>query len=274
MIEALQAWAPERTYVSGLHAGDIGWHLRLDDPDIAETLVVVFDADEVVACALAEPGLMRPAFRPDRLDDPVLAAVMVEVASQLAGHRKVWSDAPSQSAYRAQLSANGWQLDPDPWAVFYRPLGAADAVAGEDSLSTTLRGDRDIADRVGVQFQAFEHSTFTVDRWQQMAAGPGFEPAVEILRRDRDGTPVAAATGWLAGPGRVAILEPVGTHRDHTRAGHGAAVCRAAMAALARCGASGVTIATPGTNHAAISTYLSCGLTLVDLEHAMVSPSS
>jgi GNAT superfamily N-acetyltransferase len=171
------------------------------------------------------------------------------------------------------LSARGWEVDPDPWAVLFRPVTSADK-EHHDPLTSTLETDDDIADRVAVQFAAFQHSTFTVTRWHQMASGPGYDKRFDLLRRDHSGAPVAGATGWLAQAGRVGILEPVGTHRDHVGAGHGKAVSLAVIAALARAGASGVNVQTPMSNAAALATYQACGLRVVDRVHAMVRRGS
>lgn len=240
LIDALTAWAPRHAAVLGLHVGDVGWHLRHDDRYLADSLLVVRDGSETVAVGLAETSgaVIRPAIRPDRWDDPEIAEAVAEVAYSLSDIAAIYSDAPSHGAYRALLSTRGWHIDPDPWAVLYRPLSTEDGEY-DDPLTPTLATDADIADRVDVQFAAFEHSTFTVSRWHQMAAGPAYDRSLDLLRRDESGTPVAAATGWLAGPGLVGILEPVGTHRDHVGAGHGTAVSRAVFAALARAGAVG-----------------------------------
>lgn len=274
LVEALQCWAPPHCYVGGLHAGDVGWFLRLDDDVVDGALHVVRDRGEVVAVAIAEPPeALRPLVRPDKMHDLEVAGALLELVDAIPASSEAYSEAASGSAFRSLLSANGWQLDPDPWVALYRPLTEADG-AYVDARSSTLESAQDVTDRVAVQRSAFKGSTFTVDRWHQMAAGPGFDPAYEYLRRDDDGRPVAAATGWSAGRGKCAILEPVGTHPDHVGAGHGKAVSLAVIAALARGGASGVTVYTPASNAAAVRTYESCGLRQVEITHAMTRPAA
>jgi GNAT superfamily N-acetyltransferase len=261
-IAALADWAPRNGPATSLHAGDVGWFLRLDDADLDGRLILARDGRDIVAVAIVEPGLLRPTLRPDCLDDIDLATALGELAESVSG-AEVFCDAPTQSALRAWLAGRGWDVDPDPWALLYRPLTAADADVSL-SLAAPVGSEDDIADRVAVQFNAFERSTFTVQRWRQMAAGPAYRRDLDLLRRDDDGTPVAGATAWLAGPGRVGILEPVGTHRDHVGRGHGRAVTEAAIAALATAGASGVTVQTPLSNPAAVHTYQRCGLRIID----------
>ena len=272
-IAGLAEWAPRHGPVTGLHAGDIGWHLRLDDADLDGTIVVARDGPELVAAAVVESEGLRPTLRPDRKDDEELAAALGALAQSLTGAGiEVFCDAAPDSALRAWLIAREWSLDPDPWALFYRPLSAADAALGE-GLAHPVETDDDVRDRVNVQFNAFQRSTFSVDRWHQMAAGPGYRRELDLLRRDDDGMPVSGATAWMAGPGRVGILEPVGTHRDHVARGHGQAVTLAAVGAVARAGASGVTVQTPLSNGSAVGAYQRCGLHLIDHLHAVRYPS-
>jgi GNAT superfamily N-acetyltransferase len=267
-IRTLTTWAPRHAAAAGLHAGDVGWHLRLDDADLEETLAIVRDGGDAVAVALIEPGMVRPTVRHDRTDDLDVARALGELVASIPTSEGAACDAATDSALRAWLVANGWEIDPDPWALLYRPLSTADHGEGE-ALAEPLSSDDDVADRVAVQFNAFERSTFTVPRWRQMAAGPGYRAELDLLRRDQAGVPVAAATGWAAGPGKVAILEPVGTHREHVRRGHGRAVTPAVIGALARAGASGVAVQTPESNPAAVRAYEACGMRRVDSLHAL-----
>lgn len=272
LVAALSSWAPEASYQTTLHAGDVGWHLRLDDTDLGDGLVAVVDGSEIVLVAILEGGSLRPTVKPGRSQDREIAEALVSIVDELPAEVGADTDAASSSVFRALLVSRGWRVDPDAWVLLYRPLSAADGDFA-DALSAPLRSDADVAARVRVQTRAFARSTFTTARWRQMAAGPGFDPAFEYLRRDLDGAPVAAATGWSAGPGKVAILEPVGTDREHTGHGHGRAVSSAVIAALARAGASGVSVCTPASNAAALRTYERCGLRPVELLHALHRPA-
>lgn len=271
LVAALSSWAPEASYQTTMHAGDVGWHLRLDDTDLGGGLVAVVDGSEIVAVAILEGGSLRPTVKPGRSQDREIAEALASIVDELPAEVGADTDAAS-SVFRALLVSRGWQVDPDAWVLLYRRLSGADGEF-DDRFSAPLRSDTDVADRVWVQTRAFARSSFTTARWRQMAAGPGFDPAFEYLRRDLDGAPVAAATGWSAGPGKVAILEPVGTDREHTGHGHGRAVSSAVIAALARAGASGVSVSTPASNPAAVRTYESCGLRSVELLHALHRPA-
>ena len=266
LIADTAEWAPRDGAVYGLHVGDIGWHLRLDDADLDGTLLAVRDAGSLVAAGLFEPGFLRLVLRPDRVDDDSLAAELTDLIEE------GYVDCAAPAVDRA-FRAVGWVDDPDPWAVLYRPLTDEDG-RFDEPLARPLGSETNIADRVAVQHAAFERSTFTVPRWHQMAASPAHQPALEFLLRNSAGLPVAAATGWSAGPGRTGILEPVGTHPEHRQRGHGRTVSLAVIAALAHAGASGVTVQTPESNTGALHTYLSCGLEQVASIRALMHPAS
>lgn len=268
MIQALQGWSAPGCYAAGLHAGDLGWHLRLDDDQVDGSILCVEDGAEIVATGIIDgPDCVFPVIKPDRLYDVQLAETLAEFVC--AAPSEVYAEAAPQSAFRSVLSARGWVIDPDAWLVLYRGLTAADGVALDEQVSP-LASESDIADRVAVQRSAFEGSTFTVKRWQQMAAGPGYDVTLDLLRRNGRGEAVAAATGWSAGPGKCGILEPVGTSADHAGVGHGRAVSSAVMAALARAGASGVAVHTPASNVAAVTTYERCGMRRIETTNAML----
>jgi hypothetical protein len=269
-IEALAEWAPRHGPVTSLHAGDVGWQLRLDDADLEGTIVVARDGSEVVAAAEADSEGLRPTIRPDRADDRAVAEALGALALSLAKDGFFCDTAP-HTALRAFLVDRGWELE-DPWALLHRPLSTDDADLGA-GLASPVETDDDVRGRVDVQSHAFASSTFTVARWHQMAAGPGYRRDLDLLRRNDDGVPVAGATAWTAGRGRVGILEPVGAHRDHVGHGHGPAVTLAAIGALARAGASGVTVQTPLSNASAVRAYQRCGLRLINKFQGVRHPS-
>jgi ribosomal protein S18 acetylase RimI-like enzyme len=270
LVHTLMSWEAPGGYAPVLHAGDLGWFLRLDDATVDGALHLWRDSTgSVVALAIVDAGVvLRVAMPPSSQYDGPLAESLLGVAESLGSGAQRYVEAPYGSVFRASLLAAGWELDPDPWYALHRPLDRA-AAASHDPLSSPPCGDSDVADRVAVQRAAFDGSTFTGDAWRRMAAGPGFDPALEILTRDESGRPVAAATGWSAGAGRCAILEPVGTHREHTGKGHGRRCVQATVAALARAGASGVTVHTPASNAAAVALYRSCGLQPIAVAQGM-----
>ena len=261
LVSALGALEPPGGYAgASLHAGDVGWALAL--PDDAWTLHSWWYADRLAACVLVEPGLVRPRFAPEALGDAEVARAVADVAD--AEHGETWTDAPESSVYRATLFARGWDLDPDPWVVFHADLSEPPAMP--EGVSPT--GDH-VEARVSVQRAGFDNSTFTAEKWHRMAAGPGFDPALDLVARDEHGTPVAVGTAWFAGAGRCGYLEPVATHRDHRGRGHGRRLVTALLAALAAQGASGAGVATPLANTGGVRLYESAGVRQISRLHAL-----
>lgn len=67
VVDCLRSWQPEGCYAAVLHAGDVGWQLRLDDDVVESSLILVRDGADPVAVAILDgPSLLRPAIRPDR----------------------------------------------------------------------------------------------------------------------------------------------------------------------------------------------------------------
>lgn len=265
LVTPLDDWAGRSPLVAQLHSGDVGWHLRLPDTAVADAFWL-WELDGVpVAAGLSEDTVLRTAVSPDHDRSAELAEAMAE---SVAGFGYV--DAPTGSAVRRTLLERGWSADPDPWVLLHKDLGAADA-GWTDALTRVLDGDAEVEARTEVQRSAFAPgSTFHPDLWDRMATGPGYDPRFEMVTWTADGEAAAAATGWFAGTGRCAILEPVGTHAEHRRKGYGRRVNLGVMAALARAGANGVRVQTPASNTAAVATYEACGMRQVEWTTALV----
>lgn len=253
----LAAWEPPDGHADQLHPGDIGWNLRFEDALVEATqLRWRTDVGEVVAIGLLDaPNVLRLAVDPARLADLPFARLLADHVESVLADGEVFVDGPAPPAvWRVVLAERGWQTDPETWQHLWRPLSPADAATDVPGVAG-VSGEADVEARVAVQRAAFSGSTSTVPRWWSMMAGPCYDRDLDLVARDDGGTAVAGATGWLAGPGRCAILEPVGTHRDHQGRGHGSRVIAAACVALARSGASGVAVHTPVSNLGAVAAY-------------------
>lgn len=241
------------------------------------SLLVVRDGTAVDAPVVAV-GLrdgaqtLRCAVEPARAHDPELAMALADAVEALLSPGEASVDGLPLAGWRAVLADRGWAADPDPWVALHRTLAGAPTVLSEGIAPVSA--ERDVADRVAVQRAAFEGSTFTVPRWSRMARGPSYDGSLDLLARAADGTPVAAGTAWTAGPGRCAVLEPVGTHRDHQRHGHGRRLLDSLCAALAVTGASSVAVATPASNEAAVAAYTAAGFRALGLLTAQRRPAS
>lgn len=267
LVEPLDAWTGRAPLLAQLHSGDIGWHLRLSDAGVDETLVLWERDGRPVAVGLAEEVVVRTAVDPDLDRDEEVAEAL---ASFFADFEYV--DALGGTAVRRLLLSRGWSVDPDPWVTLYRELTPADAERA-DPDTRPVDGEAEVGARTAVQRSAFAPgSTFHPELWHRMTEGPTFDARFEVVTWTPDGQAAAAATGWYAGPGHCAILEPVGTHTDHRRQGYGRRANLGVMAALARAGASAIRVSTPASNTAAVAAYEACGLRHVDWSTALVRP--
>ncbi len=261
---ALAAWTPP-TWTGQLHPGDIGWQLRLEDEQVDGSFLVVRDGATIVAVALVDdPHTVRLAVDPARAHHTPLADFLADAVEDLVGDGEAWAAGLPLAGWGAVLADRGWSADGDPWVALHRALTGAGRAALPDGVAP-VAGDRDVADRVAVQRAAFERSTFTAARWALMAAGPSYDGGLDLLARDRDGTPVAAGTAWHAGAGRCAVLEPVGTHRDHQRLGHGRRLLDGLCSQLAAAGSASVAVATPASNEGAVRAYTAAGFRVLGL---------
>jgi ribosomal protein S18 acetylase RimI-like enzyme len=126
-------------------------------------------------------------------------------------------------------------------------------------LRVDVVGPHNVQERVAVQRASFPSSTFTLERWQTMAAASPYRRARCLVGYDRHGDAVATVTVWSAGRGRPGLLEPLGVHLDHRGHGYGTAISLAAATALQEMGSSSATVCTPSSNVRAVATYVSAG---------------
>lgn len=265
-LDALAAWAlPDRSQHS-LHPGDVGWHLRFEEDTVRSALALWTDAAGPVAVELFDAPVRRVSVAPRVEQDQALASALATALMQgrVSGD---WIEIGEDSALGAVLAAAGWRFVAER-AHLVRRLDAPVDVP----LPYTVVGEADAADRVAVQFAAFAKSTFSLSRWRQMRSSPAGALAVDVLVRAPGGRPAAAATGWFAGAGRCAVLEPVGTHPDVRRLGYGRAVTMATAEELRKRGASAVAVLPPLDLEPAVGVYRAAGFDLVAEEGAFQLP--
>ncbi|HWK79415.1 MAG TPA: GNAT family N-acetyltransferase [Thermomicrobiales bacterium] len=267
---ALLRWGAGDPLGTGLQAGDFGWLQRNGAAWVTENFLVWDDAGgELVAGGFREgkDGLWLQ-IDPARVQDRDLARAIVDGAQE-AGLREV-SGPAAPSAVRAELAARGAAIDPHPWPHLWRPLTDADLIEVADVFSTGT--EHLIGERIAVQRSAFENSTFTREKWAAMAGGPLFRPDLDLVALNGAGVGVSALTAWFPAGAGCGVIEPMGTHRDHWRQGHGSRVLRASFAALRRLGADGVRVGVERSNAAAIAAYASVGFRVVGYDTTMLLP--
>ena len=259
LVEDLASWQQEGLAVQ-LHSGDLGWHWRFGSAALAEALRVWTVDDTTVAIGFVDDdAVIRMAVAPSADRDEELAEELVrdleDPTRAVRDAARVTVEARFGTAFRSRLRRRGWD-EVDPWTPLVRDL--RDPVE-ESGLRVEVVGPGQVKDRVAVQLAAFDRSTFTTEKWHEMAQAPAYARARCLLGYDRHDHPVAAVTVWSAGPGRPGLLEPMGVHRDHRGHGHGTAICLAAARALRDLGSSSATVATSSSNAAGVATYAKAG---------------
>lgn len=271
IVQAVASWQRPGAPVQ-LHPGDLGWNWKVGASQLARDLRVWRRDGQVVAVGfLDSPGLVRMGVAPSVDEDESLASqLLADLSDPARGVLPAGTacvEARAGAALRAALAAQGW-ADDESWTPLRRDLTDAVEDGGlrvevvdprAAASGSSGRGPDVLADRVEVHRASFERSTLTAAAWQAMAASSAYRGARCLVGYDGEGTAVAAATVWSAGPGRPGLLEPLGVHRDHRGHGHGTAISLAAAAALRDMGASAATVCTPSSNVGAVATYASAG---------------
>src|SRR5690606_27136294 len=202
LLRTLAGWQREGLPVP-LHPGDVAWFQRFGADATAAALRVWEQGGSARAIGLLDgPTLLRLGLDLDAADDDELAGVMARDIQSLPEVTDV--EAGLARHVRSRLAEAGW-ADGEPFTPLARDLTEPVDTGGFD---IRIIGPDQAHERAAVQRAAFPGSTFTVERWHAMAAGPGYADGRCVVVYDGD-TAAAAATVWSAGPGRPGLLEPV-----------------------------------------------------------------
>lgn len=243
-----------------LHPGDLGWFWRFGAAKTAAAVRTWSRDDRILAVGLLDGAtLLRMTIAPEARHDEELAHQLADdLITPTRGvlpEGRASVEAPVDAALGDLLSEHGWKAD-EPWTPLHRDLTEP---VEESSVRIEVVGPQQARVRAAVQRASFEGSTFTDERWREMAAGLPYADARCLVAYDDRNNAVAAVTVWSAGAGNPGLLEPMGVHRRHRGHGYGTAITVAAAAALRRLGSSSAIVCTPSSNVGAIATYRSAG---------------
>ena len=258
-VAVLREWQYEGAPMH-LHPGDLGWFWRFGAETTAAAVRTWSRDGQLLAVGLLDgPTLLRLTIAPGARRDEELAHRLVEDVTApergVLGAGRVAVEAPGDALVQEHLCAAGWNAD-EPWTPLRRDLTEP---VKDPGLRIEVTGPERADVRAAVQRASFDRSTFTVERWHAMAAGPPYADARCLVAYDDLGTAVAAVTVWSAGRGRPGLIEPMGVHREHRGHGYGTAITVAAAAALQAMGSSSAIVCTPSANVGAVATYASAG---------------
>jgi ribosomal protein S18 acetylase RimI-like enzyme len=258
-VHAMRAWQVDGASVP-LHPGDLGWHWRFGAEATAAAVRTWSRDGQLLAIGLLDGAdLLRLAVAPLAQHDEQLAHQVHADASRTDRGVLPPGAASVEARFGGPLRdifvADGWDIA-DPWTPLQRDLSQPVADCGlRIEVTDAQRADV----RVSLQRAAFANSTFTVDRWRTMAAGPAYADAECLVGYDDQNVAVAAVTVWSAGVGRPGLIEPMGVDSDHRGSGYGTAITIAAAAALRRLGSSSATVCTASSNVGGVATYRAAG---------------
>lgn len=265
VTDAVASWQQDGTPIQ-LHPGDLGWNCSFGVQALADEMCVWRRGGKVLAAGMVDDdsALIRMAIAPSVNDDEEFAAHLLKDLSNPdqgvlpAGRGLV--EARFGAAFRDALRRDGW-VDDEPWTPLCRDLTnpVEDGGLRVETIDTHNVRDEVVRDRIAVQRASFPNSTFTLERWQDMASSPAYRHARCLVAYDSEANAVAATTVWSAGKGRPGLIEPLGAHRDYRGHGHGRAITVAAAAELQKMGASSVAVCTPSSNVGGVVAYVSAG---------------
>ncbi len=258
-VDALSGWQHPAAPIQ-LHPGDLGWRWRFGAEALADCLRVWRGDGDIVAMGFVDgSALIRMAIAPsaDAAEDLArrLISDLSDPARGVLPAGEAVVEARFGAAFRTLLREQGW-VDDEPWTPLHRDLAAP---VNDCGLRIQVVGPEHVQDRLAVQRAAFGGSTFTVERWQMMAAGSPYRRGRCLVGYTDQDVPVAAVTVWSAGEGRPGLLEPMGVHPEHRGHGYGTAITTAAAAALQNMGSSSAVVVAESSNTGAVATYAAAG---------------
>lgn len=236
-------WSATAEAPASIHVGDIPWRLlsAADEPD-RFALRLWEDDDGVAAWGwLTRPDELELAIAPGR-EDELLDDILGWGESAAESTLKVDS-LDADQGLRGRLEARGYRPVPDD--TLYIHTRALDEIAAPSLPDGfTLRHVRlpdDLARRVDVHRSAFGRperpSRLTVETYDAVTRIWPYRPELDMVVEAPDGSFASFCLSWLDEDARVGLLEPVGTHEHHRRAGLASAACLGALRALADAGA-------------------------------------
>ncbi len=259
-VRALRSWQRDEAPIQ-LHPGDLGWHRQFGAEVLAAAVRTWRRGGKILAVGfLDSPEVLRMTVAPEVWCEEEMARDAVSDLSEpergILPAGKVSVEVPDGTRVKDLLSAGVWS-DGDPWTPLRLKLAAL--VDQTDLRTEVVTSAEQVSECAGVHRSAWGSERFTDEKWHTMAAGSPFTDARCLLARDGNGVAVATVTAWSAGPGKPALLEPLGVHADHRRRGYGAAICVAAAAHLREMGASSLLVCTPSSLQSAVTTYEAAG---------------
>ena len=229
------------------------------------------------------------SFEPDENDFSVflsLALTDTKEAAHFEEEALAWASRGGASVLLSEFDDETAAIE--RWRVRgFRPTGAGllnltrrlEAALGDGPADERVGsvGDDDVEGRASVTYAAFGNSKpfaeYVAD-YTAFRASPAYPNGWDLLLRDEAGRAAACTIAWIDPDSRAATFEPVATHPDLHRRGHGRALL---LDGLRRFAAAGMTYAIVGVNTdnpGAEALYRSVGFTPDRLLRVYERPSA
>ena len=250
------------------HIGDLWWYRALNP---AGQIGVWRDAQGDIAgfAWLEQPDSVLLQIRPELRGQGTLERAMVDWAIHSQSQPMLWTRAfDSDTATHAWLEANGFEQNPGIMILHRRDM--ADPIPDDQALpGFEVRHvlAHEWQERVAAHRDAFEPSKFTLEKYELARSAPDFDPELDVVAVDGDGTIAAYCIAWYDEANRIGYFEPVGTRKAFQGRGLGRRVLREALRRLRQRGARETIVATNPDNQPARALYHSVGFRDVDQEH-------
>ena len=250
------------------HPGDMAWWVGWppNPPDrLAQMFLLWEDDDDVVGFATFDPeeGDFSVFVSPS-LTDSQAAVDFEEDALAWASRGEVpvrWIEYEDETAAVERWSRRGFQPIDGGYLNLTRIIDDLDReAAGDDRVRPV--GDDDVEDRASVTHAAFgsqkPFAEYAAD-YARFRESPAYPHGWDLLLRDGEGRGAACCIAWPDSVSRAGTFEPVATHPELHRRGHGRALL---LEGLRRFAGAGMTYAIVGVevdNPGAEALYRSVG---------------
>ena len=271
-----QAWLARAPFVD-VTPGDLSWWYAQAWPaDLSQHLRLWSAGKRVVGWSwVDEVELAAQVWSGDPQVDAAVQAALLDWAIAGATHRAaagadgalvMWAD---DVGLIGRLETSGFILAPTPgsghpaFSQFQRTVAdIADRPRRPLPPGYRIRpvaGLAEIPARVEVHRAAFAPSRMSVDKYERLVGLPNYRFEDDLVVEASDGSFAAFTMAWWDPVAKVGEFEPVGTHPDHQRLGHGGALLDHALHRYAALGARLVQVLSDTANDAAEALYTSVG---------------
>lgn len=127
-------------------------------------------------------------------------------------------------------------------------------------------GEAEWGDRVEAHREVWHPSRVTPEAYRRLRAAPGYDPRLDLVAVEPDGTFGAYCVCWFDPASRAGLFEPVGTRAAYRRKGLGGAVMAEGLKRLRDLGARTALVSAVHGNGAAIRLYESVWFETVNRE--------